>query len=208
MSGFLSAAAPRAHFNRYLTRTETARLFATIRKRRGKIARRDHALIRVALYSGFRVGSVAGLTVGAARNAIANNALRASSAHAKRGRGYDVDVSAKLRRALKDAIAMRRSMGLPVDDDAAPLFVSREGTPLSVRAMQHQFQAWREAAGLPDGVSFHWLRHTAGKRVLAATTHNDPVGVVQAVLGHANRKSSVVYTLPDRAALTEAMGAI
>lgn len=63
MSTFLSASAPRTHFVRYLTRTETQHLLATIRKRRGKIARRDRALIRVALHSGFRVGSLAGLTL-------------------------------------------------------------------------------------------------------------------------------------------------
>lgn len=208
MSGFLSASAPRAHFTRYLTRSEVAKLLGTIRRRRGSIARRDAAMIRVALFSGFRIGSVRGLTVGDARNGIRTGQLRARAEHAKRGRAYDVPVSSGLRKALKEALAVRRAMGFHMDDDAAPLFASREGTPLSVRAMQHQFKTWRVAAGLPQPASFHWLRHTAAKRVLAATESRDPLGVVQAALGHGNRKSTAIYTLPDREEMTDAMEAI
>lgn len=208
MGDFLSAAAPRAQFTRYLTRSEVACLLGTIRRRRGNIARRDAAMIRIALQSGFRIGSVAGLTVGDAQEGTRVGRLRARAEHAKRGRAYDVPVSRKLRRALKEALAARRAMGFPLDDTAAPLFVSREGTPLSVRAMQHQFRTWRIAAGLSMPASFHWLRHTAAKRVLASTESRDPLGVAQAVLGHANRKSTAIYLLPDREELADAMEAI
>lgn len=204
MNGFLSAAAPRTHFDRYLTRTESNRLLATLRKRRGKIARRDSCWIRVGMYAGFRVGSIAGLTVGDARRALTSGALRARAEHAKRGRAYDAAVSSGLRRALREALAVRRAMGYPLDDDDAPLFLSREGGALSIRSMQHQMKFWREQAGLAQPASPHWLRHTYAKRVMAGSTAADPQGVVQAALGHRSRNASVIYTLPDRAALAEA----
>lgn len=204
MSGFLNAAAPRAHFERYLVPQETRRLLATLRKRRGKIARRDSCWIRVGMFSGFRVGNLAGLTVGDARRAITGDKLRANAAHAKRGHGYDVPMSTGLRRALREALAVRRAMGYDLDDADAPLFVSREGAALSVRSMQHQLKFWRTEAGIATPVSPHWLRHTFAKRVHGRTTHNDAQGVVQALLGQRSRNASVIYTLPDRDTLAEA----
>ena len=47
----------------------------------------------------------------------------------------------------------------------------------------------------------------AAKRTLAATEHRNPTGVVQALLGHRDQRSTVVYTLPDRQDLIDAMEA-
>lgn len=204
MSDFLSAAAPRASFERYLTRREEKQLLAHVAKHVGLYAKRDYAWIRVALYSGFRVGSLHGLTVLDARQALRIRTLRARPDHAKRGKGYDVPVSLKLEQALRGALKVRRDMRLP-DDDDAPLFCSRTGGAMSVRAFQNRLQVWRESAGLSIACSPHWLRHTTGKRVLEATEHRDPQSVVQVVLGHASRQSTVVYTQPDREDVNRAM---
>ena len=208
MSGFLSAAAPRTHFERYLTRDDLRRLFSVIRKRKGKIARRDHVWIRVALYSGFRIGSIAGLTVGDAKQALLTNTLRARADHAKRGRAYDIHVSSGLRKALREGLSVRRAMGYPLDDSAAPLFVSRIGKAMAVRSFQHQLKFWRETAGLMLPISAHWLRHTAARRILEKSEHHDPLGQVQSALGHVNRKSTVIYTLPTREDMADAMESI
>lgn len=203
MSGFLSAAAPRTHFDRYLTGTESRRLLATMRKRRGKIARRDACWIRLGMFTGFRVGSLSGLSVGDAQLALTGGVLRARKA--KRGNEYDVPVSSGIRRVLLEALSVRRAMGFPLDDSDAPLFVSREGAALAIRSMQHQLKVWREASGIAVPASPHWLRHTFAKKLMRNSTHKDPQGVVQALLGHRNRKSTEVYTQPDREELAQAM---
>ncbi len=113
-----------------------------------------------------------------------------------------------MRRVLGEALAVARSMGIHTDDPQAPLFASRAGGHLSVRSMQHQIKTWREAAGLTAPISPHYLRHTFAKGVHRRTRHRDPQGVVQALLGHRNRASSVIYTLPDREELAETMEAL
>ncbi len=206
MTGYLSAAAPRTHFDRYLTGTESRRLLSAVRKRRGKIARRDGCWIRLGMFTGFRVGSLSGLTVGDARLALTGGVLRARKA--KRGLEYDVPVSSGIRRVLLEALAVRRAMGFDLDDADAPLFVSREGAALAVRSMQHQMKAWRDAAGIAVPASPHWLRHTFAKKVMRTTTHKDPQGVVQALLGHRTRRATEVYTQPDREELAQSMEAV
>lgn len=204
MTGFLSAAAPRATFERYLTRREEKLLLAHIAKHEGLYARRDHAWIRVMRQTGLRLGSLRGLTVRDAQAGLASGALRAAAEHAKGHRGYDVPVKHKAARdALQDALRVRRAMRLPEDPDA-PLFCSRLGGAMAERTFQQRMQMWRQSAGLDIACSPHWMRHTYGKRLYAMTEHRDPQAVVQALLGHASRNSTVVYTLPDREDLENA----
>lgn len=203
MSDFLSAAAPRAVFDRYLTRTEEKKLLAHIAKHAGLYARRDHAWLRVMRHSGFRLGSLRHMTVGDAREALRSRRLRAAPEFAKRGRGYDVPVTSALELALRDALAVRKAMRLPEDEDG-PLFCSRRGQGMAERTFQQRMQMWRQSAGVAVPASPHWMRHTYGKRVMAATEHRDPQLVVQALLGHSQRHSTTVYTLPDREDLERA----
>lgn len=194
---FVSAAAPRSHFERYLTRSEEKHLLAHIAKHVGLYAQRDHAWIRLARHTGLRIGSIGGLTVGMAKQAIAARQLHVANEIAKGRRGYDLPLNSKAEQALRDLLKIRRAMRQP-DDEDAPLICSRLGTPLSERSFQHRLQVWRESAGLPVEVSPHWLRHTFAKRLIATSEHRDPQGVVQALLGQSSRNSTVVYTLPDR----------
>lgn len=204
MSDFLSAAAPRATFKRYLTRREEKLLLAHIAKAAGLYAQRDHAWMRLMRQTGLRVGSLRALTVGDAQAALASGMLRAAPEHAKGGHGYDVPVKHQAARAaLQDALKVRRAMRLPEDPDT-PLFCSRLGQGMAERTFQQRMQMWRLSAGLGVDASPHWWRHTYGKRVYGETTHRDPQAVVQALLGHASRNSTVVYTLPDREDLERA----
>lgn len=204
MSDFLSASAPRATFKRYLTRREEKQLLAHIAKHAGLYAQRDHAWMRLMRQTGLRIGSLRALTVGDARAALATGTLRAAPEHAKGGHGYDVPVKHEAARAaLRDALKVRRAMRLPEDPDA-PLFCSRLGDAMAERTYQQRMQLWRQSAGLDVAASPHWWRHTFGKRVYGATSHRDPQAVVQQLLGHASRSSTVVYTLPDREDLEHA----
>ncbi len=194
---FISAAAPRAHFKRYLTRQEEKLLLAHIAKHVGLYAQRDHAWIRLARHTGLRVGSLGALTVGLAKTAIAMRQLTVPDAIAKGGHGYDAPLNTLAERAMRDLLKLRRLMRQP-DDEDAPLICSRNGNPLSERSFQHRLQVWRQSAGLQVAASPHWLRHTFAKRVIAASEHRDPQGVVQSLLGQVSRNATVIYTLPDR----------
>lgn len=206
MSDFLSAAAPRATFERYVTRREEKLLLAHIARHAGLYAKRDHAWIRLARHTGFRLGTLRNFTVGEARRTLATRRIRAAAEHAKGHRGYDVPLNTAAEQALRDALKVRHAMRLP-DDDDAPLFCSRLGHGMAERTYQQRMQMWRLSAGLTCAASPHWLRHTLAKRVMATTEHRDPQGVVQALLGHVRRESTAVYTLPDREDLERAMEA-
>lgn len=207
MTEFLSAAAPRATFERYLTRGEEKTLLAHVAKHVGLYARRDHAWIRVMRQTGLRIGSLRTLTVRDAQAALATGVLRIAPENAKGHRGYTVPAKHQAARAaLQDALRVRRAMRLPDDPDGA-LFCSRLGEGMAERTFQQRLQMWRQSAGLDIACSPHWLRHTYGKRIYSATTHHDPQSVVQALLGHRNRQSTVVYTLPDREDLENAVEA-
>lgn len=194
---FISAAAPRAHFERYLTRQEEKLLLAHIAKHVGLYAQRDHAWMRLARHTGLRVGTLGGLTVGMAKAAIALRKLSVPAAISKGHRAYDLPLNTSAEKALRDLLKVRRFMRQP-DDEDAPLICSRTGSPLSERSFQHRMQMWRQSSGLRIDASPHWLRHTFAKRVMAVSEHHDKQGVVQALLGHISRNSTVVYTMPDR----------
>jgi site-specific recombinase XerC len=82
---------------------------------------------------------------------------------------------------------------------------------LTARAIQQRVAMWSAAAGLPDGVSPHWFRHSRAMNIMKRTTSNDPRGIVQAALGHASIASTGIYTGVTRedlaAALDEVDGA-
>lgn len=206
MSDFLTTAAPRAVFERYLSRSEEKKLLAHIAKHTGHYARRDHAWIRLLCFTGLRLGSARGLTVGDAKRAIASRTLRAADQHAKGHHGYDIAVSSKAELALRDLLKVRRDMRLP-DDDDAPLICSRLGQGMAERTYQHSLRKWGASAGLAVAASPHWLRHTLAKRVMDTTEHRDPQAVAQVALGHRNRASTTVYTLPDREEIRRSMEA-
>lgn len=193
----MTAAAPRAVFERYLTRSEEKRLMAHIARHAGLYAKRDHAWIRLVRFSGLRLGSLRGLTVGDAHTAIRAGQIHAGDDHAKGGRGYDTPLNSGAELALRDLLKVRRAMRLP-DDDEAPLICSRLGKAMSERSYQDRMQMWRQSAGITVEASPHWLRHTYAQRVINTSEARDPQAIVQVLLGHASRASTTVYTLPTR----------
>jgi site-specific recombinase XerC len=204
MPDFLAAGARRAVFERYLTRKEERALFAAIAKHAGVYARRDHAWMRLLRFTGIRLGTLCGLTADAALDMVANRRLVVADDNAKGGVGYELPLNKAATAALRDLLKVRREMGAH-DDDGGPLVLSRQGKGISERSLQHAMQKWRTAAGLSVKASPHWLRHTLAMRVLAATDHRDPQGVVQVALGHRSRASTVVYTLPSREDVARAL---
>jgi integrase len=70
----------------------------------------------------------------------------------------------------------------PFSADESPMFASMTGGPLGHRNVARRgFEAARDAAGLPEHLSFHDTRHASASRMIDAGL--DPV-TVAAVLGH------------------------
>lgn len=198
----------RAVFERYLTAAEERQLFGYVDQFGGPLAARDAAWMRLMRHTGLRVASVAGLTVADAKAALSTGHLVARDECAKGNRGYQVSCNKPARKALNALLQVRREMGFaPISDE--PLIVTFRGGGMSVRSFQARMAEWRKESGLPVAASCHWFRHTLAKRVIAQSTARDPLGVVQAALGHTCRQSTAIYALPDReevaAALEEAV---
>lgn len=203
----LTASTSRRCFERYLTPAEEKTLFAHMHKSRHVLARRDRAWMLLVRHTGLRVTSLGLLDVGDAEQALTCAQLRVRGETAKNGKAYDVPLNDSAREALRELLRIHRQMdgdGMP----ASPLLLCRRGQRLSVRTLQARMALWVRGAGLPHRASPHWLRHTLAKRLVARSASNDPLGIVQVVLGHGSRNSTGVYTLPDREDVQRAMRSV
>lgn len=192
-------------FERYLTDAEVSQLLRTIDRSAGHLAARDSAWIRLLLYTGIRVGTLAAMTVDDATVAVQGRHLLVRPEAAKGGRGYRIHVSSKAVRALQDLLRIRRQMEPCAGCNA--LVLARTGEPMSVRSFQARMREWVSAAKLTAQASPHWLRHTLAKRVIHRSESSDPLAIAQIALGHARRATTTIYTLPDREEIARAMEA-
>ena len=194
-----------AAFDRYLTPEEERRLLRAVGRVKDIHAERDHAWIRLLLATGMRVGALARFTVGDARQAIATKDLTLRASIQKRHQAHSVPLNREGEKALRDLLRIRRAQGYHNEGLDQPLVMSRKHAGMAARSYQDRLSLWAQEAGLPREISPHWLRHTVAKRVLATTTHHNPLGVVQRVLGHRSISSTGIYTLPDKEAVRQAM---
>jgi integrase/recombinase XerC len=74
------------------------------------------------------------------------------------------------------------------------LFVSRNGTRLTPRAIQYRCKTWALKLGLNSGVHPHVLRHSFASHVLQSS---GDLRAVQEMLGHASISSTQIYTHLD-----------
>lgn len=192
-----------ATFEKYFTRDEERRIFATVRKYVADIlARRDLYVMLVMRQSGGRVGSISGLNVIDAQNALTDHHLWFR--RAKGGRHYKVYANRVCRRALRELLRIRQAQGYRNDKPNAPLIMSRNRNRISVRSLQARVKAWSLAAGVFHGTP-HVFRHTLGKRLVESSESREPLRIVQKALGHRNINTTTIYTAPDRDAVREAM---
>ena len=191
---------------RYLTEGEERKLFATINSRSGIIARRDYHWMRLARNTGLRVGTLHGLSVSDARDALASGYLAIRPEISKRKQAHKLFLNKVATASLKALLKVRRDMlaarsEMPAGDAdhcGEPLIISRHGRALSVRSFQHQMRLWCRETGLPVAASPHWWRHTLAMRIMRHSTAQDPRGTVMSVLGHRSMNSTAQYTGPSR----------
>ena len=188
-------------FRRYLTQKEQLNLLGTIKQYSSEIARRDFAVCALLISSGMRIGECLRISVGDAAAALESGYLFIPKEYRK-GEACDLSVTLtrSVRAALGELLALR-SGDDPALDEA--LIISRKSRArgwraLSIRCFELRLAHWARQAGLPDGVSPHWLRHTHAKNIMRNSTASDPLRLAQISLGQRSRRSTEIYTRPDR----------
>ena len=158
------------------SRAEVKRLLALLKRRKDAV--RDYPLFLLALETGMRAGTLAGLTVGDLRDPQGNcrTRVRLRAEIVKAGNSYTVPLRRKVREVLDVYLTKR---GGRRDE---PLFPSRKGRgPMSVRAIQHAWRHWQLQAGWERIYRLHSTRHYAITRM--AERIGNPL-IVKALAGY------------------------
>lgn len=182
---------PRSEGPKGLTRSEVGRLLDAVRRGASGLVKRDYAIVQLMLQTGIRVGEVARLRV-------ADVALSEDKGVLKiRGQGTssarEIPLSSSVRGAISAYLKERSS------STGDPLFLSRNGNPLSARSVQRLVNTYARAAGL-GRVSTYTLRQTCGERLLQDT---GDLSLVARLMGHKRLETATKYVLPGPEDLTE-----
>jgi site-specific recombinase XerD len=205
---------------RYLTDEEQRRLLAVTKAQAGLLAQRDYAWMRLLIETGMRVNELATLTFRQAGHGLATGWLVVDKAQRKGKRsGHEYMVTEPVRQCLERLMELqdelRPALHLPAEV-LPPLIWGRCGVVrgcvlyehMSVRSFQARMKHWAGLAGLPEGVSPHWLRHTRGVNIIRRSRGNNPLKVAQLALGHVSIASTGIYTQMSREEFAREMQAV
>lgn len=213
---------------RYLNDAEQALLLGAAKKHSSPLAQRDYAWMRLLIETGMRVNELATLDFRQASNALGTGWLviraeqrKGHGAKTKEGEekkpakreGHEYMVTEPVRQCLETLMALqdelRPAFSIP-PEVLPPLIWGRCGEVrikgekvmlaehMSVRSFQARMKHWAYLAGLPDGVSPHWLRHTRGVNIIRRSRGSNPLKVAQLALGHVSIASTGIYTQMSR----------
>ncbi len=154
------------------------------------LALRDVAIIETAYAAGLRISELASLTVSSID-------LRRGEVRVI-GKGNKERVSL-LGRPAREALRRYLETGRPelLARSKEPrtsepvLFLNHHGTPLGVRGLRWRLEKLCDAAGLPESVSPHTLRHSFATHLLDGGAD---LRIVQELLGHESLATTQVYT--------------
>lgn len=165
---------------RYLSLAESLRLLEAVS---GPYAERDYCILTLFLNCGLRVGELVGLNV----QNIREDTIRVLGKGNKERQLY---LNEACLGALDAYLAVRpEPRDEPRHKDA--LFVSRNKTRLTTRAVENIVQKAVNQAGLDPKYSPHKLRHTAATLML---NNGVDVRTLQDILGHENLGTTQIYT--------------
>jgi len=151
---------------------------------------RERALFELLYATGLRVSEASGLDLDDLD--LASRMLRA------RGKGRKeriVPFGEEAEAAIRDYLPARAERALAGND---ALFVNARGGRLTTRSMARVLKRRLRAAGLPDAISPHALRHTFATHLLQAGAD---LRAIQELLGHASLSTTQKYTHLDAARL-------
>ena len=178
---------------RYLSLSESLRLLEAVS---GPNEIRDYCILTLFLNCGLRVGELVGLNV----QDIRDDTIRVLGKGNKERQLY---LNEACLGALEQYLTVRPA---PKDDpkhrDA--LFVSRNKTRLTTRAVENLVRKTVLQAGLDPKYSPHKLRHTAATLML---NHGVDIRTLQDVLGHENLGTTQIYTHISDANMKQAVDA-
>jgi site-specific recombinase XerD len=154
------------------------------------LAMRDRALVETAYAAGLRISELAAAD-------LASLDLRRGEIRVL-GKGRKERIGLLGRPAVA-ALTAYLDHGRPLlverDTPTAPartaVFLNHAGGPLGVRGLRYRLDRLCRAAGLPEGVSPHTLRHSFATHLLDGGAD---LRVVQELLGHENLATTQVYT--------------
>jgi site-specific recombinase XerD len=155
------------------------------------LALRDRALVETAYAAGLRISELAAADLGSL------DLRRGEIRVVGKGRKERIGL---LGRPAVSAIQTYLDHGRPIlaerrRDSTRPLptevFLNSDGAPLGVRGLRYRLDRLCRAAGLPEGVSPHTLRHSFATHLLDGGAD---LRVVQELLGHENLATTQVYT--------------
>jgi len=177
----------------HMTRAELARFFRIIRSSPYSLADRDYAMFATLAYTGIRLSDAIRLKTSDVDFLYRQLLLQ----HTKGGRREHRYLPDRLSRILS-----RYIQGCRGDPNGQTLFLTRDGQPLSPRAVQYRFAFWLRQARIRKLVSVHSLRHTFGT-LLYQTTKD--LLLVSRALGHRDVKTTLRYARPGDEILAKAV---
>jgi site-specific recombinase XerD len=157
---------------------------------------RDVAIVETAYAAGLRIGELASLTIGSI------DLRRGEVRVIGKGRKERISLLGKPARAalglylqaarpLLAGLAASGESDTRDDTERTALFLNHRGGALGARGIRWRLEQLRRAAGLPEGVSPHTLRHTFATHLLDGGAD---LRVVQELLGHENLATTQIYT--------------
>ena len=179
------------------SRADVKRLLGLLKRRTD--AFRDYPLFLLAVETGMRASTLAGLRVGDVRDGqgYCRTRIKLRPDIVKGGWTYTVPLRRKIREVLQ--VYLQERGGRPSD----PLFPSRKGDDfLTVRALQHAWRRWQEEAGWERIFNLHSARHYAVTRM--AERIGNPL-IVKALAGHQTIITTQRYAHPSDDALQDAV---
>jgi integrase/recombinase XerC len=160
---------------------------------------RERALFELLYATGLRVSEAAALDVEDVD--LSARMLRAQGKGRKeRIVPFGEEAEEALRAYLPARAARRRSARAAGNGMDEPMFVNARGGRLTTRSMARGLKRRLRAAGLPEEISPHALRHTFATHLLQAGAD---LRAIQELLGHASLSTTQKYTHLDAARLKD-----
>jgi site-specific recombinase XerD len=158
------------------------------------LALRDRAIVEVAYAAGLRISELAAADLGSLD--LRRGELRVVGKGRKErvgllGRPAIAAVNAWLDEGRPVLLARNPLAAESAAHAPSELFLNHRGEPLGVRGLRFKLDGLRRAAGLPEGVSPHTLRHSFATHLLDGGAD---LRVVQELLGHESLATTQVYT--------------